>query len=96
MGDGDDAHPWVAVGCAVGGELLEVRRDGREAGLLVELAAGCSLDVLVGPTKPPGSAQWSWNGSPARRTSMISSRPARTVKTARSTVTANGGKPPGS
>lgn len=63
MGDADDAHPGIATGVAVGGELFEVgavpdRRGGRvvgaQAGLLDELTRRCGAEILIGSDEPAG------------------------------------------
>lgn len=48
-GNGDDPHPGVAVGLAVGAQLLQVQPgDVRQAGLLGEFTPGGRLRGLVG------------------------------------------------
>ena len=97
VGDRHDPHPRVAVGRRVGAQLLEVTAHVAEPlhpGLLVELAPGGLLGVLVGLDEPARSAQEPAYGSTPRSTSSTEKWPSRIVKTARSTVTANGGCSP--
>ncbi len=89
VGHGDDALAGVAVGVAVGGQLLQVAHG--QAGLLGQLARGRRPRSSSGRTKPPGSASRPRKGSSPRRTSSTHSSSPRTVSTTRSTVTANGG-----
>ena len=91
--DRDDPHAGVAVRRAVARELLEVPsfRVRSEACLLHQLPRRGLLRSSSGCTKPPGRARAPRNGSPPRSISNTCSASRRMVKTAKSTVTANGG-----
>jgi hypothetical protein len=55
--NGDDAHPWVAVGSAVGGQLFKMTGHLAQARLLPQLADGGLVQVFVGVNEPPGQGQ---------------------------------------
>ena len=93
-GDGDDPHPGVAVGLAVGAQLLQVQPgDVRQAGLLGEFAPGRRLRGLVGQDEPSGQRPVAGvRLLPALDEQHVQCARPRTVRTARSTVTAKGSK----
>lgn len=66
VGDGNDAHPRIALRSTVGSELLEMHGKVAQAGLLSKLTCGSGQEVLVRPDEAArqGPAASVWRDAP--------------------------------